>query len=745
MAESGIQKISQSIILKGESCSLKNPIILTGVDTLFVELAAEIIGHRLKKRVEVLEFDDSETFRAWKSGQKTEFFSVLSGKEYSISNLSDKLTDFGYEKVSRVWRPGEFSLYGDVVIAWIDGYNSLIRLSFYDKSIESIDLLDPELRHSIKKAERIDFPSRSSHDNGSIESSKRAHFKRYIGNELESERLEIPIVYIDKEYFRKEDREILRESYEFLDLDIKVIPGGDYVCGNSKALERLVSEYADRGYKVKILIEQNELNSVAQSRRRKPVKKINNILDIVISDRDIIAIGNVPRKGFISATSKIMFLTEYEISGQVEVDENAKDFFGKIEIGDYVVHEDHGIGIYSGIEKGKNGFDYLVISYADNDRLLVPYKAARKLAKFLGGKKVKPKITKLSGGSWKRTTKSVKEDTDQIARELLQLYSMRQLVKAPQLIKGSDDVRMYDEFIQSFEHDDTEDQVMASKVIAEDLKKKVPMDRLLIGDVGFGKTEIAARAIFAAINAGCQAVMLAPTTVLVEQHKAVLQERFSHCGDYVIESISRLVSKSSQEQIIQKLAAGKIDLIIGTHSLLSDRIELKTPGLIVIDEEQKFGVKHKEKIKALRLNAHTLSMTATPIPRTLHMSLSGIRDISVIATPPPGRKPIINKSHIFNWDIVQQAIAKEMVREGQVYYLHNRVATIDKTALKIQELFPQKRVDVVHGRMAASHLASVMQRFARKEIDILVCTTIVENGLDLANVNTLIIDDVEKL
>ncbi|MBD3328916.1 transcription-repair coupling factor, partial [Candidatus Dojkabacteria bacterium] len=188
-----------------------------------------------------------------------------------------------------------------------------------------------------------------------------------------------------------------------------------------------------------------------------------------------------------------------------------------------------------------------------------------------------------------------------------------------------------------------------------------------------------------------------------------------------------------------------IDLIIGTHSLLSDRIELKTPGLIVIDEEQKFGVKHKEKIKALRLNAHTLSMTATPIPRTLHMSLSGIRDISVIATPPPGRKPIINKSHIFNWDIVQQAIAKEMVRDGQVYYLHNRVATIDKTALKIQELFPQKRVDVVHGRMAASHLASVMQRFARKEIDILVCTTIVENGLDLANVNTLIIDDVEKL
>lgn len=746
---SGLKRISDDISVYVDASDLDRPVMLIGIDDYLIDLAAEIFGQVIGKRANLLYFRNSQAFRLWKnqelSGKNfTSTSNIISvGDQYPISKITQLFAELNYEKTGRVWQPGEFSLYGDVFIVWIPGWDMPVRLSFFHDDIESIDLLDPDLRSSLKKISKIDLLEKSEN---------RSVMRQIVGNELSQQTLNQHVIYIRGEHFNQDDRKLLKSNYKFINLGLKSIPGGDYVCGNKKAINNLLTGLRDQGFSIRILIEKRKSHSSRDIHKKKALKKANNAMDIVFEPSDIIEIIKVPRKGFISQLSRTVYLTEYELSGRVSIGESADEnlsvkdnYFGKIDIGDYVVHEDHGIGVYAGVEKGESGLDYLVISYADNDRLLIPYKSANKLAKFLGGKKVKPRITKLSGGGWKRTTKAAKKDAEQIARELLQLYSMRQLVKAPVLIKNDLDTQFYNNFADSFEHEDTEDQVMVSKVVAQDLKNQIPMDRLLIGDVGFGKTEIAARAIFAAINSEHQAVMLAPTTVLVEQHKAVLQKRFEQYNDFRIESLSRLTPRGAQKKIISDIAAGEIDLIIGTHSLLSDRINYQSLGLVVIDEEQKFGVKHKEKIKAMRLNAHTLSMTATPIPRTLHMSLSGIRDISVIATPPPGRKPIINKSHLFNWEIVQGAINHELDRNGQVYFLHNRVASIDKAALKVQELFPDKTIDVAHGQMAGSHLASVMKAFARGDIDVLVCTTIIENGLDLENVNTLIIDDVEKL
>jgi len=323
------------------------------------------------------------------------------------------------------------------------------------------------------------------------------------------------------------------------------------------------------------------------------------------------------------------------------------------------------------------------------------------------------------------------------------LYAMRETAQSVFTLED-EDRESFKTFVEQFEYTDTDDQILATDQIEQDFKRGRPMDRLLVGDVGFGKTEIAMRAMFPVVNSGFQVAFLAPTTILVQQHLTVLRERFKNYP-FNIQSLSRFSTEADKKRVLHGLKNGVVDIVVGTHSLLSDDVQFKNLGLLVVDEEQKFGVKQKEKIKGMRINSNVLSLTATPIPRTLNMALMGVRDISVLAVPPSGRKDIVNSFEHFNWDSIVKAIQKEMDRGGQVYFLHNRIGNILSIQKKLQELFPKAVVDVVHGQMGSKYLSSRMSDFVSKKTDILLCTTIIENGLDIPNANTLIVDDASKL
>jgi len=475
-------------------------------------------------------------------------------------------------------------------------------------------------------------------------------------------------------------------------------------------------------------------------------------------------LASIPR-GWVNTLTNSIFITDYELYGSTSLADNETkklidDKFSLITKGDYLVHEDHGIGIYSGIET-KNNIDYYVLTYAQGDKLYVPLAQTNKLTKYIGSGRKKPTLTRLSGGHWKGTKEKVYKDVEHIAKELLQLYAMRTLVKAPNMLNKEEQSQLVQLFIKSFEYSDTDDQRIATAELLEDLKKENPTDRLLVGDVGFGKTEIAIRGAYAAFISGMQTAFMAPTTVLVEQHKGVLIARFERFRKYLldigyseenaeklipkVESISRFATIAERREIVSNVSEGKVDILVGTHAILSNAVKFRKLGFVIIDEEQRFGVKHKEKLKAKRLESHVLSMTATPIPRTLNLALNAVRDLSVIATAPLNRKEIINITTEYSIDAVIQAITNELDRNGQVFYLHNRISDIEKIALNIMKYYPEAKVGVAHGRLSAKELAMTMRDFASMKLNVLVCTTIIENGIDLPNVNTMIIDDIERL
>ncbi|HQG57479.1 MAG TPA: CarD family transcriptional regulator [Candidatus Dojkabacteria bacterium] len=475
-------------------------------------------------------------------------------------------------------------------------------------------------------------------------------------------------------------------------------------------------------------------------------------------------LASIPR-GWVNTLTNSIFITDYELYGSTSLADNETkklidDKFSLITKGDYLVHEDHGIGIYSGIET-KNNIDYYVLTYAQGDKLYVPLAQTNKLTKYIGSGRKKPTLTRLSGGHWKGTKEKVYKDVEHIAKELLQLYAMRTLVKAPSMLNKEEQSQLVQLFIKSFEYSDTDDQRIATAELLEDLKKENPTDRLLVGDVGFGKTEIAIRGAYAAFISGMQTAFMAPTTVLVEQHKGVLIARFERFRKYLldigyseenaerlvpkVESISRFATIAERREIVSNVSEGKVDILVGTHAILSNAVKFRKLGFVIIDEEQRFGVKHKEKLKAKRLESHVLSMTATPIPRTLNLALNSVRDLSVIATAPLNRKEIINITTEYSIDAVIQAITNELDRNGQIFYLHNRISDIEKIALNIMKYYPEAKVGVAHGRLSAKELAMTMRDFASMKLNVLVCTTIIENGIDLPNVNTMIIDDIERL
>jgi len=416
---------------------------------------------------------------------------------------------------------------------------------------------------------------------------------------------------------------------------------------------------------------------------------------------------------------------------------------GDLKPGDYVVHVTHGVGRFLGLrELARDGYsgDFMLLEYAGEDRLYVPLTRLDLVQKYRGAGDVTPKLDRLGGATWSRTKARVKAKVRDMAEELLRLYAERQLAQGHAFSPDSNWQREFDE---AFEYTETEDQLTAIEEIKRDMERPQPMDRLLCGDVGYGKTEVAMRAAFKALGDGKQVAVLAPTTVLCLQHYETFRNRFA-AFPVRIEMLSRFRSPREVHALLADLATGKVDIVIGTHRLLSKDVEFRDLGLLVIDEEQRFGVRHKERLKQLRKNVDVLTMTATPIPRTLHMSLVGLRDLSVIETPPKDRLAIQTVVAHFDPEIIKAAIELELARGGQVYYIHNRVETIWERAALIQQLLPHCRVAVGHGQMAEAALEKVLLGFMRGAFDVFVSTTIVENGLDIPLANTIIIENAER-
>jgi transcription-repair coupling factor (superfamily II helicase) len=418
--------------------------------------------------------------------------------------------------------------------------------------------------------------------------------------------------------------------------------------------------------------------------------------------------------------------------------------FRDLRKGDFVVHEDHGVGRFEGIStKTVAGItrDYLDIAYRDGDMLYIPHDQIIKVMRYVGAGAAAPALAKLGGKSWEHVKSRARKAAREVAGELLHLYALRQATSGHSF---SEDGEWQVRFEKSFPYEETEDQLQAIDVVKDDMESEQPMDRLLCGDVGYGKTEVALRAAFKATVDGRQVMLLVPTTILAQQHYGTFRERFA---DYPVkvEMLSRFRSAAEQKKILKDFAAGKIDVLIGTHRLLSQDVVPKDLGLVIVDEEQRFGVAQKEMLRRLKLRVDVLTLSATPIPRTLQMSLSGVRDISVIETPPRDRHPIQTYVGLYDEGMVNRAIGREIGRGGQVYYLHNRVETIGKTAARLRELMPQVRFAVAHGQMPEQELERVMLEFLRGDADVLVTTTIIESGLDIPNANTLIVERADLL
>ena len=455
--------------------------------------------------------------------------------------------------------------------------------------------------------------------------------------------------------------------------------------------------------------------------------------------------------GFVWPAESLAIITEDEIFGlkrrpKIKPEQQIRArllAFEDLKKGDLVVHVDHGIGQYEGlVELTLNGTrnDFLLIVYKDGDKLYLPVDRMGMVQKYMGVDGVQAVLDKMGGKSWERVKERVKRSAEKIAGELLKLYAGRKISRGHAFRELDIDFKNFE---MGFPYEETADQLVAIEDVFNDMKTQIPMDRLVCGDVGYGKTEVALRASLMAVNDGKQVAVLVPTTVLAEQHFATFSERFQRYP-VNIACLSRFRSLKAQRKIINDLKTGKTDIVIGTHRLIQKDVMFKDLGLLILDEEQRFGVKHKEKLKKIRRSVDVLALTATPIPRTLHMSLMGVRDISIISTPPEHRKSIITYISEFDDAVISDAIQKELGRKGQIFFVHNNIHTISAMADHLQRLVPDVRLDVAHGRLNEEELEVVMLRFMNNEIDLLVCTTIIESGLDIPSANTILINRADR-
>ena len=481
----------------------------------------------------------------------------------------------------------------------------------------------------------------------------------------------------------------------------------------------------------------------------------NEILDVSDNDSTRITVSSdFAREGYQIPNYGISLYTQKEIFGQnrkkskkkIKNKLSSSDIinYSDLNIGDYVVHENNGIGVYDGIEKIEvNNIvkDFLVINYKGNDKVFVPIDQMNLVSKYIGNKGEKPKLSTLGSPTWAKAKQRAKKAVDEIADDLVKLYAKRAKEVGHAFPK---DTPWQREFEDSFPYEETESQLRSIDEIKKDMQEPKPMDRLLTGDVGYGKTEVALRAAFKAIIDGYQVAFLVPTTILASQHYETMKQRFA---DFPVEArlLSRFNTKKEQDQTIEGLKSGKVDIVVGTHRILSKDVKFKNLGLLIIDEEQRFGVKHKEKLKELKTNLDVLTLSATPIPRTLQMSLAGIRDLSTLDEPPEERLPVNTYVLEYNDNIIRSALERELARNGQVYFVYNRVHNIEQLYNHIAQLVPDARIEIINGKLTPNQIESIMQDFINGDIDILLATTIIETGMDISNVNTMVVFDSDTM
>lgn len=509
-----------------------------------------------------------------------------------------------------------------------------------------------------------------------------------------------------------------------------------------------------RGYRVAVAVHDPEKKRMVEKVAREKAFLFNHLerIEDKLMSTQCALVDSTLETGFMILPTKTAVLTEHEIFGQKKrkrtkrFGKNAQTIksFRELKEGDYVVHEAHGVGRYLGIQQVEVEAvrkDYLKIQYQRDEYLYIPIEQMQLVQKYVGGDVEKVKINRLGTQEWSKAKSRAKKAIDDMTDELIALYSERMSRKG---YAFSGDTEWQREFESLFPFEETPDQLKSIAEIKSDMERLVPMDRLLCGDVGYGKTEVALRAAFKAVGDSKQVAILVPTTILAQQHYNTIRERFSKYP-IKVEMMSRFRTKKQQDQIVHDLNRGLVDVIVGTHRLLSQDVKFKNIGLLIIDEEQRFGVRHKERIKALKKDVDVLTLTATPIPRTLHMSMLGVRDLSIIEDPPEDRYPIQTYVTEFRESVIKEAIEREIDRGGQVFFVYNRVQDIDRMARIVQRLVPDARVEYAHGQMSEKKLSEVMMRFLNHEFDVLVSTTIIETGLDISNVNTMIITHADRM
>lgn len=679
------------------------------------------------------------------------------------------LVNYGYQRVEQVESFGQFSIRGGIIDIFALNMQAPVRIELFDDEIDSIRMFDPITQRSLKNIQQIDILPVIDAD---YEQQDQAIFTYLDSNAVivfdESTRVRENIAKYAKE--RPElKRRILNwteliacaRSYNvfYMSLLLGKVPHvvvddiihltAKQITSYHRQFELLVNEIRDwqtKKYFIVILMTTKEkclaiqrnlgFEGIAAIYQDEPVSLIPGTV--------LICPGTIS-DGFELPDAKLSMLAEVNIAGRQKKKRHLRvakgqqiQYFRDINIGDYVVHVNHGIGKYAGVETltvGEIKKDYLHIKYAGEDRLYVPTDQVHLLHKYIGAEGQTPRLNRMGGTDWQKAKTKAKGAVADLAKDLLSLYAERQMAEGFAFDK---DTPWQQEFEDAFAFEETPDQLNALAEVKHDMENSLPMDRLLCGDVGFGKTEIAIRAAFKAVMNGKQVAVLVPTTVLAQQHYQTFSMRFADFGP-TVDVISRFRSMKQQTDTLRRLAAGKVDVLIGTHRLLQQDVVFKNIGLLIVDEEQRFGVAQKERIKQWRKNIDVLTLSATPIPRTLHMSLVGVRDMSIIETPPEDRLPVQTYVLEYHPDIIRDAIRREIKRGGSVYFVYNRVQTIEKMHQQLSELVPEVRIKVAHGQMPEDQLESAMLDFYEGTYDVLLCTSIIENGLDIPKANTIII------
>jgi len=709
---------------------------------------------------------------------------IKKNQEINLKEFIQNLVRLGYKRETMVTDIGEFSVRGDI----IDIYAMMdypVRIELWGDEIVDIRFFNNETQKSISKCENIliypcfkfiadDYSEgvevyQSNYNDNLI--SLLEYFKDYIIIFDETSEIYSKYKLFDENFEKQYEQLLTQEStitlksknhvpFEYF---IKKIAGFVKIGFNN-----FIDAYDDNIIEFNSSVMKNfnadihEFINYLKGKKNYEIviatdfaKRIEEFLKENEIFNKVEFIPNITSHGCEIEDLKLILITDRELFNKrsKEITSSKKSYYKEkpeyiesindIKEGEYVVHSIHGVGIYKGLSQQKidNAYkDYLTIEYANNDKLHIPAEQINLLCRYRGSGSVKPKLSRMGGSDWENTKLKVKKEVEFIAYDLLELYAKRKLKEG---IKFDEDSSLQVEMEDAFEYTETPDQMRAINEVKADMESENPMDRLICGDVGFGKTEVAMRALFKAVVSGYQTAVIVPTTILALQHYQTIFERFKPFGINV-ELLSRFRTSKEQKETLKNLALGKCDVVVATHKLLQDNVVFKNLGLLVVDEEHRFGVRHKEKLKKLKENIDILTMSATPIPRTLYMSLSGIKDMSVINTPPKNRLPIKTFVGEINETTLKNAIMHELDREGQVFYLYNRVETIEEYKLQLQKLIPNARIVVGHGQMDEKLLEKVMVDFANREYDILLSTTIIESGLDIPNANTIIIHDADK-